>query len=759
MLKRIQSIRNLGLVFKNFSWDESAPNFKKINVVYGWNGSGKTTLARFFDMLCGDSDSGTLYDIEDHEGHEINQTALFPYQIRVFNEDYVNKNIDILESRTRSISVFLGEENTSILKQIVKLEEFLVGRTDAPQAVGEAKKLDEVNRQLLQLNKENDNEFTNIARTISAALSQSNTATRNYKRPQAKADFQNLVDQRILSDCELVDKERELNQEVRNKIDLPFEEDRTIADLFNWLSELRDESVALASQTTSSRTISRLVEEPRIGEWVEDGIKLHKEYNSAKCEYCGETISALRIEMLAKHFNDEDRRLKIEIDRVIDDIDKWSNFINNYAISDPNSLYTELYEAASQIEPRLKIAKDDLLSQLEEFKSFLQRKRQTTSEKMSSELEVGYEDFFQVIKESRSLIDEHNEKTENFHKVKERAMEAVKTHFLCSIREVVDERQTTIHELEQDKITLERCIEASERELKMLRASISSDHKAALDLTENLQNFLGREELQFSVNDSKGMETEGNIGYSLLRNGQPAQSLSSGEKTAIAFVYFLVHLEDGHFDKSNGIVVIDDPVSSLDNSSMYQAFAFLKNSIAGCLQSFIFTHNFEFLRLLINWIKNFESKASLFMIKNEIHGNERRALLEGLDPTLIKFETEYQFLFKCFKDLQSTQNNTVQMAYPVPNVARKLWESFLNYHIPNSMTMYRKNELLKGRGFDSQKLDSIYKFTNDQSHITGSGLNPSLVPETLNVIENIFDLMQEIAPEHYKILENAVSAS
>ncbi len=39
---------------------------------------------------------------------------------------------------------------------------------------------------------------------------------------------------------------------------------------------------------------------------------------------------------------------------------------------------------------------------------------------------------------------------------------------------------------------------------------------------------------------------------------------SEGERTAIAFLYFLKSLQDKSFDLANGIVVIDDPVSSLD---------------------------------------------------------------------------------------------------------------------------------------------------------------------------------------------------
>jgi hypothetical protein len=52
------------------------------------------------------------------------------------------------------------------------------------------------------------------------------------------------------------------------------------------------------------------------------------------------------------------------------------------------------------------------------------------------------------------------------------------------------------------------------------------------------------------------------------------------------------------------------------------------------------------------------------------------------------------------------------------------------FSVPNGKSQYKKMDELKKAGFDEQKLDAVYKFTNDQSHITGAGFNPALVPET-----------------------------
>ena len=270
-----------------------------------------------------------------------------------------------------------------------------------------------------------------------------------------------------------------------------------------------------------------------------------------------------------------------------------------------------------------------------------------------------------------------------------------------------------------------------------------------------MKTFLGRAELTFVPDQvAEGDEKAEVVGYRIMRGEKPAIYLSEGEKTALAFVYFVVHLNDGQFSKRDGIVVIDDPISSLDANSLYQAFSFLKNAVGDCRQVFVLTHNFDFLKLLLNWRKR-AGGGGYYMIKNDFDGDQRRARIVEMDRELAKYESEYHYLFKRLREMQAEQDGSIMRAYPVPNIARKVWDTFLMFRVPNGETEYRKMEQLKKDGFSPQKLDAIYKFTNDQSHITGAGFDPALVPETQKVLGELFEMMKEIAPEHFSILEAA----
>ena len=46
--------------------------------------------------------------------------------------------------------------------------------------------------------------------------------------------------------------------------------------------------------------------------------------------------------------------------------------------------------------------------------------------------------------------------------------------------------------------------------------------------------------------------------------------------------------------------------------------------------------------------------------------------------------------------------------------------------------------------------------TNVQSHITGNGFDPSLIQESQNNVKYLLEMMKDVFPVHYRILEDSV---
>ena len=259
-------------------------------------------------------------------------------------------------------------------------------------------------------------------------------------------------------------------------------------------------------------------------------------------------------------------------------------------------------------------------------------------------------------------------------------------------------------------------------------------------MTGPLRNFLGRTDLSFESADD---------GYLVKRRGVRAKRLSEGEKTAIAFLYFIVQLEED-FDVKDGIVVIDDPISSLDSSSIYQAFAHLKNA----KQVFLLTHNFDFLKLLINWVDNAKAAKYYMMLVCSGSADSRDAKIQRLDKLLEDHPTEYHYLFKVYNNFKS--DGTILTSYHIPNIARKVLETFLEFHVPSKDKLFKKLEAV---AFDENKKTAIYKFANDLSHQTGKGFDPALVAETQKNSAHLLDMIETVAPLHYAGLKTLATAA
>ncbi len=766
MITKINKIKKLGLVFDDYAWDSHLPIFKQFNLVYGWNGSGKTTFSRLFDAVGGAPPENLEYEVEDDRGNKYKQGEPFSQKIRVFNQDYIFKNVQILESRAKSISVLLGEENKELLEKIENDKKLLDGdpsSTSEQAKSGKALLYARYLREQSRKSAEKDNKFTEIAKTIGAAIG--GNALRYYRRPDAEKDFSALKAKEELSEEELQKNSLLIKQDSLPQIDRivvgKISSDGEEVEVADFLKLIHGSAQALLRKTVDSEIIARLASHGDISEWVEAGFHLHKKHASSVCEYCLQEIPAVRIQQISRHFSEADRKLKDELDGLMGQLQGAYSLIDALNIPEKDRFYPELRASFETAASNFRTSKQKILASITRFLEELKGKKSKTTEVLVLKSKPEISECTAKIGKINEIIVLHNKTSSDFDMVKKKAADKVKTHYLSTIFDGVQSILGEIEKLSQDIKLLGDEIDTIKERISKNMAIVSSDHKACEEINKKLATFLGHQELTFVPQTEKKADREGNekevvVGYKIMRGEKPAVYLSEGEKTAIAFVYFVVHLGDQDFNAADGIVVIDDPISSLDSNSLYQAFSFLKNAVKNATQVFILTHSFDFLKLLMNWRRS-DGGAGYYMIKNNFPNNVRRAYLDKMDKELCEYESEYHYLFKLLKQLRDEQDDSIAKAYPVPNIARKVWDTFLMFSVPNGKSPYKKMEELKAAGRDAQKLDAIYKFTNDQSHITGSGFNPALVPETKKVIKELFEIMAEVAPDHFRVLNQATT--
>jgi wobble nucleotide-excising tRNase len=149
------------------------------------------------------------------------------------------------------------------------------------------------------------------------------------------------------------------------------------------------------------------------------------------------------------------------------------------------------------------------------------------------------------------------------------------------------------------------------------------------------------------------------------------------------------------------------------------------------------------------------------MLSSGMSGASRTSLLGPLDPLLRDFESEYQYLFKCvYEAAHISEERSIAEYYGLPNIARRLLESFLMFKIPNQAgRLYRK---LESVSFDPAKKARIYRFINTYSHFDQIGEpvhDASVLIETPAILNDILAMMRYLDAGHCESMVELIAAN
>ena len=746
MLTGIKRIKGLG-VFGDFTAALDLPPLARYNIVYGENGSGKTTLSRLLAVLemGAHPEFAELEYALDSQAGALTQGNPYHRKVRVFNADFVEANIGQFREPLRHILI-IGEENKVLSEEAVAEKAAYDERLRAINAAQAA---------ATRLEADKGKVFSAIAKTIGEATSGS--TLRSYRKPDAESAFAQAQAFATLDESALETHRATVRQEQLDAIMAPALAcafDEPLGAFPEVASALPSTIAALLARTAQAGALHRLVKEPSIAHWVEEGLAVHRQHGSDRCEFCDQPLPVERMTRLAEHFGIEDQQLKNDIEAASRTVRALGEGVTTLALPARTALYSELRADFDAEAEAVQKAGAELALELDGAAAVLDEKLLHRASSYAREIAIDPAPLAVALARVMAIIARHNAKTADFERARKEARKAIEQHYLSSIVEQVRDYE---RQIEAQQVIVTRLSDGAAdlpepRDLASLKdsyetklATVSSAHAGGAALTERLKTFLGRTDLRFE---------SGTDGYNVLRRGKPVRRLSEGEKTAIAFLYFIVQLGDQDFELAEGVVVIDDPISSMDSASIYQAFSFLKNAVKDARQVFLLTHNFDFLKLLLNWASHFKkADKSLYMLICTETGASREAALRPLDPLLRDHPTEYCYLFKLLHDFKS--DGTIIASYHIPNVARKVMETFLEFQRPHERSLHAQLEAID---FDPHKKTAIYKFANDLSHFTGKGFDPALVAETQKNVTYLLELVKAVAPQHYESLEKLANA-
>lgn len=747
MIARFSSLKGLG-VFLDHS--HTAPELRQYNLIYGFNGSGKTTLSRVLASLGLGAlrpklPVGGTFEIELAGGTRVKSAGgleTLKDRLLVFNVDFVEDNIKWTDG-TASPVFYIGEKQAGLAEKLEKLEKDI-------ESVAAAQ---EVSRQKAV---KAEKSFTDF-KAVTAKTIAENTAVKSYTAATLAGEYAKKT---YGAGDEVPTEEVQPLQGVIAQA-APMAKLTPIDASALGLSQLVEKCRRLLETTLGELAIRELRDHAPMVRWVKEGVEYHGAKKLEDCLFCGGQLTKERMDALGAALDNRLDRLNQELAQtkasavaLRDRIAALATLRSKNDVSpDLQAEFVALGETLTGKLGEARTAVTGIIELLERKLAAPNTKidaGQLIAEAQAQALETATIDARARI---NAVFTRHNTGVDKFVDGKEAARVRVRGHYLArnqnsykKLETEATQAKTAVAEAAQKQAELAKEAEA-------LRQGVREHGPAAGRINELLHSYLGHKEL-----DIKTLTA----GYQIQRNGKPVTaSLSEGEKTAVALCYFLSTLEAEGRDKKKMIVVVDDPISSLDTRALHHAFGLIKSSLGEAGQLIVMTHNIHFMHSVKRWlVGRYRSKTPtamfLFLDTTQDPATKvRTATLTELPKYIRDYESEYQYLFHLL--LKFVAGTDPGHEYLIPNALRKLMDIFLAFKLPNSSGLGDKVEqVTREYSLDPARMNALDRLVQIESHADNLddvvAFSSMTLEESKRAAEVLVEMMKKVDGRHYELM-------
>ncbi|RHH96544.1 hypothetical protein DW184_24600 [Enterobacter cloacae] len=688
----------------------------KVTLIYGQNGSGKSTVSGYFYDRQADKYRHCAFE-SPHISH-----------FQVFNQEYIDSKFARADYQPGIFTLSeANQESQDKINSNNKESAKLSARTDKLNeeiAEKEGMKATVVDRCASDI----FNRTVNDRKILSDFLDGAKIKRSFYERmvatpqPEVRTTAEALADKwRMLSQSEGT---------LVAEIHIP----RATVLTENTI-KLMQEPIMPASSTQFSALIQKIGN----ADWVRQG----QHYIHADiCPFCQQSFDVMAfsrelIQMFDESYQTSLGALSQAAERLSEDCDALAEFerrVATHAFVDEDSQILALVKAVNK---GFQLLIQQLLTKVKEPSLQIQPENvQNPLLQLRKEVEA-----FNI------RVRENNRLAENFSQEKQNLYAEVMSHLRGICEEFFIERDRQIGELQSE-------IGARLREA----SALSADKKKLDDETNTLTGQLS--DIQPTINSiNANLRLLGITGfeiichdaemklYRLRRGSEPEKaevfkSLSEGEKTMVAFLYFIESCSGSLTPESihpqNKLIVIDDPISSLSHNYIYEVAALIKRKIikaAAARHVVILTHNmFFFQEILLNSGRLQDNREApvnwslLRIIKSDYSSCETLSMHEMLN--------EYQALWQTLKDVRDEKTQPVVLF----NTMRNILEYYFSFACKNEK-LKEALESLATEHSDAGEYDSFYRAINRHSHSDGRNLFSTGVIDKeryLNMFRKVF---------------------
>lgn len=572
---------------------------------------------------------------------------------------------------------FIGADQAKAAAELAAVEERMVGLSAARKAAEDvyksaAKVFAEFKRDRAKL-----------------TASRLHLSGRKYEAPALAKDHETwAADGVTLTDAELdaAEATRRAAEPMPPLFPLQFEASN-ISTAYRFITDACGKSLGMVALEEVERFPDMLL-------WLKQGREFHEANGLEDCLFCGNVISVERRSQLAS-------ALDGQVDAFITRLARTADRLNN--VFSELGLLQNSVPATEVLAPELRIAFSELRREvikrverardhLESLERVLARKRANPAapadvsglapQSEAAETAVA---LARAIDAANASIRAHNELVGNFATHRNDAEVAIRKHFVADCHADYANHMKDLGDAGGKLTGLGQEIAQALDTATRLRQQVKEHGPAAAAINKLIASYLGHAELTIHPVDR---------GYELHRHDTPIRGVpSEGEKTAIAISYFLSSLEAEGRKLKDMIVVIDDPVSSLDTKALNYACSLVRSRLGDAGQVFIMTHNLqcmnEFRKAWKKWARPPTGKdpsAALLFIDVAIPVGEARRSSRIVEmPRLLReYDSEYHFLFSHVLKFVDEPDTHYGHAYMMPNVLRRVLDVFLAFKCPGS---------------------------------------------------------------------------
>lgn len=653
----IEKIALRDATFKSSSKNEFEPSF--INYIYGNNGTGKSTIARAFDAA--DTLTWTT------PGSEAD------YVIRTFTRDFVTQELKF-------------DDNDPSMPGVITLgEDFVEAQNSMDEKQAELDKLlvlnekDSVALETLQ---------TKLAMLRDRYIENCWEKGKQYKQTfGGKGDFskKELCADRVRRTSPVQHDFNDLQKRFKTATDQSARhyDQFSLLDLSNLHDIENYRLLGEAIVSTADSQFSRFMSSINATAWVKQGHDNYASDSKETCPYCQQILPTDFEKQIAECFDGQ----------YVKDCDNLKNYQKGYL-----DYTTTIIESIKQAIATFKTVPQEFadLSAYEKNLALVEKvvvqnnqlialKVATPSDAIAiNSIEDYLKEINSLLSTTNSKISDNNTIVANKKREESSCMTLVWELLSFELKTVIAQYNADEKDLSEKLKAQKLLVGAQQSSLGTLRsdiAKLSVNVGGSAPTIQKVNALLKRTGFRgFSLEEHKSVPDR----YVVVRDdGTPAQKLSEGERNFIAFLYFY-NLVQGSWKtedlRKGKIVVIDDPVSSMDSGVMSIVSSLVRDLIDDCFydgqkykikQIFVLTHNPYFhhavSQQMLHSAEGFYKKVAFFALKKD-----EQNISSISTPCRIKSKS---------KDTDIEYENYT----PVQNSYSALWQEYKDAHLPTTL--------------------------------------------------------------------------